>query len=111
MRLILFLSFKSSSSSLGEPTNLPKEDKMRFYTGQHQYYCGIDLHTKNMYICILDQAGKILVHKNISTSPQALLQIIEPFLPDIAITVCNHGAKKKTIKLTPTKLPCYSMVV
>ena len=60
---------------------------MRFYTEQHPYYCGIDLHTKNMYICILDQAGKILVHKNISTSPQALLRIIEPFLPDIAITV------------------------
>lgn len=60
---------------------------MRFYTEQHPYYCGIDLHTKNMYICILDQAGKILVHKNISTSPQALLRVIEPFLPDIAITV------------------------
>jgi len=60
---------------------------MRFYTEQHPYYCGIDLHTKNMYICILDQAGKILVHKNISTSPQDLLRIIEPFLPDIAITV------------------------
>jgi transposase len=60
---------------------------MRFYTGQHQYYCGIDLHTKNIYICILDQAGKILVHKNISTSPQELLRVIEPFLPDIAITV------------------------
>ena len=46
---------------------------MRFYTNQHQYYCGIDLHTKNMYVCILDQAGKILVHKNIPTSPHALL--------------------------------------
>ena len=60
---------------------------MRFYTGQHQYYCGIDLHTKNMYVCILDQAGKILVHKNISTSPQALMQILEPFQPDVAVTV------------------------
>ena len=60
---------------------------MRFYTGQHQYYCGIDLHTKNMYICILDQAGKILAHKNIPTSPQALLQILEPFQPDVAVTV------------------------
>jgi len=26
---------------------------MKFYTRQHKYYCGIDLHTKNMYICIL----------------------------------------------------------
>jgi transposase len=60
---------------------------MQFYTDQHQYYCGIDLHTKSMYVCILDQAGKILVHKNILTSPQAFLRIIEPFLPDVAVSV------------------------
>jgi transposase len=60
---------------------------MRFYTGQHQYYCGIDLHTKNMYVCILDQAGNILIHKNIPASPYALLRILEPFLPDVAVTV------------------------
>jgi hypothetical protein len=28
---------------------------MRFYNGQHRYYCGVDLHTKRMYLCILDQ--------------------------------------------------------
>jgi len=60
---------------------------MRFYTGQHQYYCGIDLHTKNMYVCILDQAGQILVHKNIQTLPHALMRILEPFQPDVAVTV------------------------
>jgi transposase len=40
-----------------------------------------------MYVCILDQVGKILVHKNMPTSPQALLQILEPFQPDVAVTV------------------------
>jgi transposase len=60
---------------------------MRFYIGQHQYYCGIDLHTKNMYVCILDQAGNILVHKNILASPRTLLEIIKPFQPDIVIAV------------------------
>ena len=60
---------------------------MRFYTDQHHYYCGIDLHTQNMYVCILDQAGNILLHKNIPAAPQALLRIIEPYLPDIVITV------------------------
>jgi hypothetical protein len=29
---------------------------MRFYTGQHQYYCGIDLHARTMYVCILGHA-------------------------------------------------------
>ena len=37
---------------------------MRFYNGQHQY-CGIDLHVKTMYVCILDGAGHVLVHRNV----------------------------------------------
>ncbi len=32
---------------------------MRFYTKQHKYYCGIDLHTKKMHVCILDSSGEI----------------------------------------------------
>src|SRR5262245_32333774 len=27
---------------------------MRFYNGRHRYYCGVDLHTKWMYLYILD---------------------------------------------------------
>ena len=60
---------------------------MRFYTKQHKYYCGIDLHTKNMYICILNQEGNIIVHTNLITSQQALHEIVEPWLPDVAIAV------------------------
>ena len=26
---------------------------MRFYTQQHKHYCGIDLHARTMYICLL----------------------------------------------------------
>jgi len=26
---------------------------MRFYTGQHQHYCGVDLHARTMYLCTL----------------------------------------------------------
>ena len=28
---------------------------MRFYTKQHPFYCGIDLHARTMYSVILDQ--------------------------------------------------------
>jgi hypothetical protein len=31
---------------------------MQFYTKQHKFYCGIDLHTKKMYACILDEKGE-----------------------------------------------------
>jgi len=33
---------------------------MKFYNQQHKYYCGIDLHARKMYVCILDQKGKAL---------------------------------------------------
>jgi len=29
---------------------------MRFYTGQHRHYCGVDLHARSMYVCVLEQA-------------------------------------------------------
>ena len=41
-----------------------EETWMNFYTHQHKHYCGIDLHARAMYVCILDQNGTILVHKN-----------------------------------------------
>jgi hypothetical protein len=37
---------------------------MRFYTQQHRYYCGIDLHAKRMYICILNGKRDIVYHQN-----------------------------------------------
>ena len=58
---------------------------MRFYKNQHKYYCGIDLHARKMYVCILDQAGKTKVHKNIATNPQAFFELIFPYLEDVAV--------------------------
>jgi hypothetical protein len=52
---------------------------MRFYTNSHKYYCGIDLHTKMMYVCILNNRGKILVHKNIPTDSAKFLKLIAPY--------------------------------
>ncbi len=44
---------------------------MRCYTHHHKHYCGIALPARPMYVCILDQAGAILVHKNMATTPEA----------------------------------------
>ena len=33
---------------------------MRFYTQHHGYYCGIDLHARTMYVCIMDHARAVL---------------------------------------------------
>jgi len=60
---------------------------MRFYTKQHKYYCGIDLHTKKMYVCILDAEGKIMVHRNIKTEHETFLRIITPYRDDLVVAV------------------------
>jgi hypothetical protein len=30
---------------------------MRFYTNQHPFYCGIDLHARRMYVCLMNHDG------------------------------------------------------
>ncbi len=60
---------------------------MRFYNNLHQYYCGIDLHARTMYVCVLDQQGNKQQHKNLRCSPENLHEIIGPFLPDVVISV------------------------
>jgi len=60
---------------------------MNFYTQHHKYYCGIDLHAKARYVCILDQAGTKLVHKNLSTAPEAVLRVLAPYREDVVVAV------------------------
>ena len=60
---------------------------MNFYTQQHTYYCGIDLHAKAMYVCILDPHGTKLVHKNLPTTPEAFLQVVAPYREDLVVAV------------------------
>ena len=60
---------------------------MRCYTKQHQAYCGIDLHARSMYVCILSQDGEILLHRNMKPSPEALLKAIAPDREDLVVAV------------------------
>ncbi|MBW1672303.1 MAG: transposase, partial [Deltaproteobacteria bacterium] len=70
---------------------------MRFYTKQHRFYCGIDLHAKKMYVCVLhakkmyvcvlNSAGEIVLHRNINTEREIFLAVIEPFREDVVVAV------------------------
>lgn len=64
---------------------------MNFYNNTHRFYCGIDLHVKNLYVCIIDNNGNTVLHKNIKANPEYLLKTIEPYLDDLVIGVeCMH---------------------
>jgi Transposase len=60
---------------------------MRFYTTQHHVYCGIDLHARTLYVCILNRDGEVLVHRNLKASPEALRKTMAPYRDDLAIAV------------------------
>lgn len=64
---------------------------MKFYNKSHPYYCGIDLHARSLYVCILDQNGDICLHKEISASPGRLNTLLEPYLGQVVVGVeCMH---------------------
>jgi transposase len=58
---------------------------MRFYQQPHKFYCGVDLHARTMYLCVLDHAGKIVLHKEVVAEPGAFLQAIAPFRDELVV--------------------------
>ena len=60
---------------------------MRFYTKPHKHYCGIDLHARTMFVCILDAQGNKLLERNIPTDPTELLRLIAPFRDELVVAV------------------------
>ena len=60
---------------------------MKFYNRQHKYYCGVDLHARKMYVCILDIKGKVIVHLNIKTDPERFFELVFPFIEDVVVGV------------------------
>ena len=60
---------------------------MRFYTKQHRYSCGIDLHAKTMYVCILNQDGETAFHRNLPSTPEGFLKAIAPYREDLVVAV------------------------
>ncbi len=64
---------------------------MRFYDTIHPYTCGIDLHARSLYVCILDSAGQTCLHQEIPASPDKLLALLEPYRGQIVVGVeCMH---------------------
>ncbi|HMB70583.1 MAG TPA: IS110 family transposase [bacterium] len=58
---------------------------MRFYTQRRTFYCGVDLHARWMYLCILSHEGEILFHKNLPAGPEPFLKAIAPFRDGIVV--------------------------
>src|SRR5262245_49933124 len=66
-----------------------KETTMRFYRHHNQYrfYCGVDLHARCMYLCILDADGQTVLHQNYPADARAFLDAVAPFRDGLAVAV------------------------
>ena len=73
---------------------------MRFYTNGHRFYCGVDLHGRSMYLCILDADGSVVFDKNLPATGQAFLQAIAPFRDGLVVAV----ESSKRLNLRPSIL-------
>src|SRR5262249_47378362 len=51
---------------------------MRFYTQQHRFYAGIDLHARTMHVCVLDHDGSVVCDRNLPARPGAFLRAVAP---------------------------------
>ncbi len=60
---------------------------MRFYDQQHEFYCGVDLHTRKMYLCVLDREGNKRLHRNMRAKPDDFLRAIKPFRDGLVVGV------------------------
>ena len=60
---------------------------MRFYTQSFIHTCGIDLHGRSIYVCVLDRAGEKLVHRRLRCDGEKLLEVLVPFRGDLVVGV------------------------
>jgi len=58
---------------------------MRFYQQQHRFYCGVDLHARSMYLCILDDQGGVLLHENFPAQGDVFLKAIAPYRDGLVV--------------------------
>jgi transposase len=60
---------------------------MKYYTSTTEYNCGIDLHARQMYVCLMDRQGKKLVHTNVKDNDfNFFLKLVTPY--QHSLTVC-----------------------
>jgi len=48
---------------------------------------GIDLHARSMYVCVLNQDGDIVMHRNMKASPDTFLRTVAPYRDDLVVAV------------------------
>lgn len=60
---------------------------MKYVRVERSFYCGVDLHSISMMVCIMNAEGKILFKKKICNQLRLFLELIAPYRHCIAVGV------------------------
>ena len=52
-----------------------------------KFYCGIDLHAKDSYLCVIDQKEKIHLPKKVANQLPLILHEFKPFSPKPSVVL------------------------
>jgi hypothetical protein len=73
--------------ALGNATHERGGDLRRFDTKHHPGYGGIDVHARSMDVCILSQAGEMLLHRQMHAAPAPFLKAMAPARAGLVVAV------------------------
>jgi transposase len=58
---------------------------MRFYSGQHRFYCGVDLHTRTLSLCVVDNTSAIVLEATMAPEPERFLDALAPYRDGLVV--------------------------
>ena len=59
---------------------------MRFCHPHTTFYCGTDLHTRNMYPTVVNKDAEVLFRQNMRNEPRRLLMILKPYRESLVVS-------------------------
>ena len=59
------------------------------YNQPRQFYAGVDLHARSMFVHILSHKGKTVFERDLPAEPNAFIDAIEPFRKNLVVEAGN----------------------
>ena len=73
---------------------------MQFYIERHRHTCGVDLHGRNLYLCVLDPDRRIVLHRRVDCDEHGI-----PFVLGHALEMrAVHGRKSGNDRLDAERI-------
>jgi hypothetical protein len=55
------------------------------YNQQHQFYAGVDLHARSMYLHIVNAKGKTVFEEDLTAGPDEFLGAVKPYRKNLVV--------------------------